>query len=92
MGDRGQGITFLVKLNKDADWCKHEAEAKGRVGTARDEGEVNGHKEPTRMATWEANEAIGQPVDQRKQDADWGKEVVYLLRLHPVGVDEGTMT
>jgi hypothetical protein len=92
MGDRGQGITFLVKLNKDAGWCKHEAEAKGSVGTARDEGEVNGHKGPTRMATWEANEAIGQPVDQRRQDTDWGKEVVYLLRLHPVGVDEGPMT
>ena len=34
MGDRGQGITFLVKLNKDAGWCRHEAETNGRESTA----------------------------------------------------------
>ena len=92
VGDRGQGITFLVKLNKDAGWCRHEAEANGSAGTAMDEGEDTEHTGPTRMATWEANDAMGQPVEPKKQDTDRGREVVYLLRLHPVGVDEGPMT
>ena len=89
MGDRGQGITFLVKVNKDASWCRHEAAG---AGTAGDEGGANGHKGPTRMVYWEASEAIGQPVEQRRRDTDWGKEIVYMVRLHSVGESEGPMT
>ena len=44
------------------------------------------------MATWEATEAIGETVEPRRQDTDWGREVVYLVRLHPVGVTEGPKT
>ena len=47
VGDRGQGITFLVKLDKDAGWIRHEA-ANGRAGTRREhrpreDGHMGGH-------------------------------------------------
>ena len=96
MGDRGRNhITFLVTLNKDAGWCRHEAEANGSIGTAREEGEDTGHTGPTRMATWEANKVIGKCVEPGRidlKDTERGREVVYLLKLHPEGVDEGPMT
>ena len=44
------------------------------------------------MTTWEATEAIGETVEPRRQDTDWGREVVYLVRLHPVGVTDGPKT
>jgi hypothetical protein len=93
MGDRGQGVTFLVKVNKDAEWYRQEAKTNGRESTVRKEGEGRtGSTGPTRMPTWEAHEATGQPVEPKRQDTEWGREVVYLLRLHPVGVAEGPMT
>ena len=94
MGDRGQGVTFLVKVNKDAEWCGQEAETNGRERTVRKDGEgrtTAGSTGPTKMPTWEAYEATGQSVEPRRQDTEWGREVVYLLRLHPVGVAGGPM-
>ena len=93
MGDRGQGITFLVKLDKDAGWCRHKAAMNGMAGTVREEGKgCTRPIGPTRMTTWEATKAIRETVEPRRQDTDWGREVVYLVRLHPVGVTKGPKT
>ena len=40
------------------------------------------------MENWEAMEATGTMVEPKRVDAEWGRALVYLLRMHPVGITE----
>ena len=95
MEDKGQGFTFLVKVDKDAVWCKQEARMHGKESKSGEGGvgyTAAGPTGPTMMPNWEAYEATGVQVEPRRQTTEWGREMVYVLRLHPVGVTEGPMT
>ena len=47
---------------------------------------------PTMMPNWETMEATGVTVEPNRAGTEWGREMVYVLRLHPVGVTKGPMT
>ena len=97
MGDKGQGITFLVQVDKDAPWCRQEAkgqdqEMRGKSGEGGEGDTAAGPTGPTMMHNWEAMEATGVMVDPKRADTEWGREMVYVLRMHPVGITTGPKT
>ena len=97
MGDTEQGITFLVQVDKDAPWCRQEAkgqdqEWRGKSGEGGKGYTAAGPTGPTMMQNWEALEATGVMVQPRRSDDEWGREMVCVLRMHPVGVIEGPKT
>ena len=84
-------------MDKDAPWCRQEAkgqdqEWRGKSGEGGKGYTAAGPTGPTMMQNWEALEATGVMVQPRRSDDEWGREMVCVLRMHPVGVIEGPKT